>query len=220
MRPSDGWACWAFSNHDVVRHATRWGEPVARTLPAAARRVDHVFLRGSVCLYQGEELGLTEADVAYEDLQDPYGIRSGRTQGPRRLPHADGLVRATRTAVSPDGEPWLPVPVEHRHLAVDAQEPCPGSDAQPLPAMMAFRKAHPALAKGSFTLVDTGEAVLSFHPRTMATKLFCAFNMSEELPVAPPGRVEPLDGAVHRIQRRYDHAAAYEPWEETGTWPV
>ena len=32
-------------------------------------------LRGSVCLYQGEELGLTEADLAFEDLQDPYGIR-------------------------------------------------------------------------------------------------------------------------------------------------
>ena len=32
-------------------------------------------LRGSVCLYQGEELGLTEAYVPFEELQDPYGKR-------------------------------------------------------------------------------------------------------------------------------------------------
>ncbi len=31
--------------------------------------------RGSVCIYEGEELGLTEADIAFEDLQDPYGIQ-------------------------------------------------------------------------------------------------------------------------------------------------
>ena len=69
---SDGWACWAFSNHDVERHATRWH------LDAAQLRVYLALLlslRGSVCLYQGEELGLTEAYVPFEELQDPYGKR-------------------------------------------------------------------------------------------------------------------------------------------------
>ena len=71
-----GWACWAFSNHDVMRHATRWGDQVydrekyLRLLTGIL-----LTLRGSVCLYQGEELGLTEADIAYEDLRDPYGIQ-------------------------------------------------------------------------------------------------------------------------------------------------
>ena len=67
----DGWACWAFSNHDVMRHATRW-----HLTPAAQRAfiTMMIALRGSLCLYQGEELGLQEADVAFEDLQDPYGI--------------------------------------------------------------------------------------------------------------------------------------------------
>ena len=68
---SDGWACWAFSNHDVIRHASRWD-----LTPAAQRMFATLImcLRGSVCIYQGEELGLPEADVAFEDLQDPYGI--------------------------------------------------------------------------------------------------------------------------------------------------
>ncbi len=68
---ADGWACWAFSNHDVMRHATRWN---LSPPPQRAFATLLMCLRGSVCLYQGEELGLPEADVAFEDLQDPYGI--------------------------------------------------------------------------------------------------------------------------------------------------
>ncbi|MFN3847514.1 MAG: alpha-amylase family glycosyl hydrolase, partial [Paracoccaceae bacterium] len=67
----DAWPCWAYSNHDTVRHITRWG------LSDAAARTYTVLLmclRGSLCLYQGEELGLPEAEIAFEELQDPYGI--------------------------------------------------------------------------------------------------------------------------------------------------
>ena len=69
---SDGWACWAFSNHDVERHATRWHMDAAQLRVYLALMLS---LRGSVCLYQGEELGLTEAYVPFEELQDPYGKR-------------------------------------------------------------------------------------------------------------------------------------------------
>ena len=67
----DGWACWAYSNHDVERHASRWH------LDDAGQRLYALMLmclRGSVCLYQGEELGLPQADLTFEDLHDPYGI--------------------------------------------------------------------------------------------------------------------------------------------------
>ncbi|MCL4166060.1 UNVERIFIED_CONTAM: hypothetical protein GTU68_048018, partial [Idotea baltica] len=74
-KAKDSWSCWALSNHDVVRHATRWAENHPNQ-PAFLRLLATLILslRGSVCLYQGEELGLPEADVAFEDLQDPYGI--------------------------------------------------------------------------------------------------------------------------------------------------
>ena len=94
----EGWACWAFSNHDVVRHVSRWGEGITDH-PAHAKFLASLLmtLRGSVCIYQGEELGLSEADLAYEDLQDPYGIQLlARFQGPRWLPHADGLGQGRR----------------------------------------------------------------------------------------------------------------------------
>ena len=69
---ADGWACWAFSNHDVERHATRWNMDAAQLRVYLALMLS---LRGSVCLFQGEELGLTEAYVPFEELQDPYGKR-------------------------------------------------------------------------------------------------------------------------------------------------
>ncbi|MCB1435221.1 MAG: alpha-glucosidase, partial [Alphaproteobacteria bacterium] len=72
----DGWVCWAFSNHDVERHVSRWmqeGDDPEHLARFAVTLLSS--FRGSICLYQGEELGLEEAEIAYEDLTDPYGIR-------------------------------------------------------------------------------------------------------------------------------------------------
>ena len=108
---SDGWACWAFSNHDVERHATRWHMDEVQLRVYLALMLS---LRGSVCLYQGEELGLTEAYVPFEELQDPYGKRfwpkfRGRDGCRTPMPWmADNLY-----AGFSDAKPWLPVPPEH-----------------------------------------------------------------------------------------------------------
>ena len=110
---ADGWACWAFSNHDVERH-------VDALAPRRRGRL-RVFLalllslRGSVCLYQGEELGLTEAYVPYEDLQDPYGKRfwpkfRGRDGCRTPMPW---LATTLHRAASRMRKPWLPVALEH-----------------------------------------------------------------------------------------------------------
>ncbi len=71
----DGWPCWSFSNHDVQRHVTRW-KAHCNDVDALARQAAAMLLsfRGSVCLYQGEELGLEESALAFEELTDPPGI--------------------------------------------------------------------------------------------------------------------------------------------------
>jgi alpha-glucosidase len=139
----EGWACWAFSNHDVVRHATRWGDHVNdrdRYLRLLAGLI--MSLRGSVCLYQGEELGLTEAELAFEDLQDPYGIQfwpdfKGRDGCRTPMVWSEHEQCAGFTS----GEPWLPVPPEHRQLAVDAQDHVQASMLNHYRRLVAFRKA-------------------------------------------------------------------------------
>ena len=90
-----GWPTWAFSNHDVPRHVTRWAkhgigpEPLAKLAGALL-----LSLEGSVCIYQGEELGQTETELELFELTDPQGIRFWPdADRARRLPHADGLGR-------------------------------------------------------------------------------------------------------------------------------
>ena len=132
----DGWICWAFSNHDVVRHVSRWAMPGGDTDAVAKFAIDLlVSLRGSICLYQGEELGLEEADIAFEDLRDPYGIRfwpafKGRDGCRTPMVWESGKPNAGFTT----GKPWLPVPEAHRRRAVDLEQGEPGFGACALSA--------------------------------------------------------------------------------------
>lgn len=175
----DGWICLAFSNHDVVRHVSRWaihGQEAAFTRLAATLIL---CMRGSVCLYQGEELGLPEAELTFEDLQDPYGIRfwpefKGR-DGCRTPMVWQAHVR--NGAFSTAERTWLPVPAEHLIHAVDTQDNVPGSVLEFYRAMLAFRRAHPALAKGAIHLLDAPADVLAFIRDDGAERLLCVFNM-------------------------------------------
>ena len=193
-----GWACWAFSNHDVMRHASRWAahKPDAdRYLRLLAGLI--LSLRGSVCFYQGEELGLTEAEIAFEQLQDPYGIQfwpdfKGRDGCRTPMVWSE---HAPNGGFS-EGMPWLPVPPEHRRLAVDAQDHVMASMLNHYRRIIAFRKVHRPLMKGTLEFVDCGPSVLGFIRRDGNESIFCAFNMSDQeqiIPV-PQGLVVPLEG--------------------------
>ena len=175
---ADGWACWAFSNHDVERHVSRWhlDPQQARTFLALL-----LTLRGSVCLYQGEELGLTEAYVPYEDLQDPYGKRfwpKFRGRDGCRTPMvwmSDNL-----NGGFSDVRPWLPVAPEHLRISVAAQEADPDSMLAFYRRMLAWRKSRPALAKGGFEIVATSESLVCFIRRLGGAAVLCAFNLGTD----------------------------------------
>ena len=107
-------------------------------------------LRGSVCIYQGEELGLPEAEIAYEELQDPYGIEfwpefKGR-DGCRTPMVWD---RGNSYGGFSEARPWLPVKPEHQALAVSAQEDDPEALIHHYRRAIALRRAHAALSRGS-----------------------------------------------------------------------
>ncbi|MCB8837616.1 alpha-glucosidase family protein [Aurantimonas sp. VKM B-3413] len=176
---ADGWACWAFSNHDVPRHASRWSGGSAETeriLRLAAGIL--LTIRGSVCLYQGEELGLTEADIAYEDIVDPYGINF--------WPEVKGRDGARTPMVweadAPNGgfskaRPWLAVPPEHLSRAVDRMEADPASLLHFYRALLAFRRANPPLVRGAMRFIEAPAEVLAFVRKAGNEALVCAFNL-------------------------------------------
>nr|WP_246018374.1 alpha-glucosidase family protein [Pelagibacterium montanilacus] len=178
-----GWVCLAFSNHDVVRHVSRWAPHGFEDLVTRQAALLLMTMRGSVCLYQGEELGLTEAELAFEDLVDPYGIEfwpEFKGRDGCRTPmvwqahgHNGGFSAANRT--------WLPVPAQHLHAAVDQQEHVANSFLSFYRSVLAFRRQHPALVKGDLTLIEnTPEPVLAFTRTLGEETLVCVYNMSAE----------------------------------------
>ncbi len=185
---SDSWACWAFSNHDVPRHTSRWNlSKESHQLYAALL----MSVRGTACLYQGEELGLTEAYVPFEDLQDPYGKRfwpkfKGRDGCRTPMPWSHDRTNGGFS----DGKPWLPVAMEHVQVAAETQDSDDGSTLNFYRNMIAFRKNHPALLKGEIELVTVEDDFLSFERTHGNVRMFCAFNMSDEPePLALPDGV-------------------------------
>ncbi|MEM9678242.1 MAG: alpha-glucosidase [Pseudomonadota bacterium] len=176
-----GWSCWAFSNHDVVRHASRWADQVVDRdgfLKMTATLI--LSLRGSVCLYQGEELGLTEGLLSYEDLQDPYGKQFWPTFKGRdgcRTPMvwaSNGLNSGFSV-----GSPWLPVPPEHIHLAADLQTGDPESLLNHYRQALAFRAKYSELSKGTLTFGAAHSEIVSFTRAHGDRALFVAINMSD-----------------------------------------
>ena len=176
----EGTPAWAFSNHDVPRHAGRWAAHGAQGDPDALARLCCALvlsLQGAVCLYQGEELGLSNAELSHDELVDPEGLafwpenpgRDGcRTPMPWEAsePHA-GFSTAART--------WLPVRPEHAARAVDLQARDAGSVLSFYRRMLALRRGSCDLRLGATRFLDAPEPVLAFL-RGEAT--LCAFNLS------------------------------------------
>ena len=113
---------WTLSNHDVVRHVTRFGGGSTGRARARAALLLLLGLPGQVFLYQGEELGLEEVDVPPDARQDPIYIHSRGAQKGRDgcrvpLPWRKGQPNSGFSAAPP----WLPMPVGWDGFAVDSQ---------------------------------------------------------------------------------------------------
>lgn len=177
----DGWPCWAFGNHDVVRVMSRWNAKDQAPEKAAMLNELLFSLRGSVCSYQGEELGLPEADIQQHELQDPYGIafwprfkgRDGcRTPMPWQDTHSNAGFSNAKT--------WLPIPQSHLSLAVSTQEHEKASVLNRYRAFLAWRKHQPELLWGSITFIDSPEDTLVFVREHQGKRILAAFNLSTQ----------------------------------------
>jgi len=159
---------------------TRWGGPHADPALGTHFTALACSLRGAVCIWQGEELGLAEAEIPFEQLRDPYGIafwptfkgRDGcRTPMPWTSETNGGFSRAT---------PWLPVPAVHLAQSVEAQERAPDSPLQAFRRLLAWRRTQPALLWGQMKFLYHDEALLVFERRLPEQALLAAFNLSND----------------------------------------
>jgi len=137
-------------------------------------------LKGTPCLYQGDELALPEADVPYELLQDPYGITfwpefKGRDGCRTPMPWTNEAPNAGFTA----GTPWLPVAAPHLAAAASVQESDPASSLHAARRIIHWRRSLPQLTRGGISFFDAPEPVLALR-RTLdgEATVLAAFNLS------------------------------------------
>ena len=174
---------WVLSNHDVVRHATRYGLPAGTDYDewlmtdgmqpavdeaqglrrARAATLLMLALPGSSYLYQGEELGLHEvADIPREALQDPIWLRTANAKKGRdgcRVPLPwDG---AGHSYGFGEVHAHLPQPRSFSRTAVTAQQGSPDSTLEVY--REALRLRHQLQTTEELSWVETGrDDVLHF----------------------------------------------------------
>lgn len=181
---ADIWRCLAFSNHDVTRTATRLQQVGSSDYEIAALSMALLLsLKGTPCIYQGEELGLQEAEIPFEKLVDPYGKKfypeyKGRDGCRTPMPWTSsrrncGFTDDTTT-------PWLPIPDMHRERAVDAQISSSQSMLTITRELLHMRQNHAALHQDGLKMLPGTETRLEFIRGTEACKIYCAFNLSSE----------------------------------------
>ena len=177
---SESWPSWAFENHDAPRAVSRWTTDADRDAFARVKMLLLVALRGNIFLYYGEELGLPQVDVAYEDLQDPEAIANW----PQTLSRDGARTPMPWRADAPDmgfgaARPWLPAGPAHRSMAVDRQAADPASLLAWTRRALAVRRDHPALLTGDLRFIDTNHDILAFERVSGDELLLCVFNLTD-----------------------------------------
>ncbi len=208
IRKGHGWGCWSLSNHDCVRVVTRWGKGVNDPRFPKLLLAMLGSLRGSFCIYQGEELGLPEGEVPFDRLIDPYGIAfwpdyKGRDGCRTPMPWTSDSPRGGFSTV----EPWLPMSPGHLGRAVSVQSADPDSVLAFYQRFLAWRKgsaASEALCRGAIHFYKTPEPLLALRRESGSERVLAVFNLSpESVRYTLPAPVLCLDG----------HGLAACPWE-------
>ena len=196
--PGEGWPSWAFSNHDAPRAVTRWTLDGDMGRAARLNMLLLLSLRGNPIIYQGEELGLPQGHVPFEDLQDPEAIANwphtlGRDGARTPMPWA---ANAPQAGFSSANRTWLRLDPAHTGFAVDAQVADPSSTLAYTRALLAARRANPALMLGTSEVLDSAPDIVAFVRRHEGAAVLCVFNLGETaaqfvLP-AGMGRLSPI----------------------------
>ncbi len=176
----DGHSCWSFSNHDVPRHVTRWLKHAEDADTLARQSIAMLAsFPGTICLYQGEELGQTETELVYSELTDPPALRFWPEVKGRDGCRTPMVWDADQpNAGFSDGTPWLPVKAPQSARAVRAQQSANDSVLGAYRDTLAFRKSQPALRWGETEFLDLPEPFLGLRRTRDGESLTCIYNLS------------------------------------------
>lgn len=194
-----GWPSWAFSNHDVVRAASRWYH-LYEYEPAFSRLLIALLacLPGTLFLYQGEELGLPEAEIPYDRLQDPWAKETWPEWQGRdgcRTPMVWDNTQS-RAGFS-TAQLWLPIPASHDSLSVRQQEHDKLSALNFTKCILSWRKEHRHILRGTFEFIDTNNSkIIHIIRKNNNNETNCIFNLSDEEVVYSQKTLQPFSAHI------------------------
>ncbi|WP_444662583.1 glycoside hydrolase family 13 protein [Cellulomonas sp. CW35] len=229
-----GWNSLYWDNHDQPRIVSRWGDDGAWRRESATMLATLLHLhRGTPYIYQGEELGMTNAHLTsfdgYRDIETLNHLAEAR-----RYRTDDELLAAfaamsrdnARTPVQWDatlhagfttGTPWIDVNPNHVTVNAAAERADPRSVFHHYRRLVELRHTEPAVALGDFTmLLADDEAVYAFTRRLDDVELLVLGNVSGDEQLA---LVDPAWTDAQVLLGNYDDARVVEtpvrlrPWE-------
>ena len=187
MRQVENKPTWVLSNHDVVRHVTRFGGGDLGRRRARAALLMMMALPGAKFIYQGEELGLEQVEIPDALKQDPVFFR---TNG--KKPGRDGCrVPLPWDEAAPafgftSGAPWLPMPQEWGPLSVAAQKNDLKSMLNFYKEALLASKANSESVRGGFEWLEGPEQCVIFK-RSGSHSLICVCNLGSQAITLPLG---------------------------------
>ena len=183
MRAVDAWPTWVLNNHDYPRSATRYGGGDVGLARSRAATLATLALPGAAYLYQGEELGLNEVDVAPEHRQDPAWFRTGNPgRDGCRVPLPWGGAVPPYDFGPGSDQPWIPQPDDWAALTVERQDADPDSTLAFYRRALEVRRGFAHTAGRDVELMDLGDDVVAFRRGPIASVTNCGAS-----PVPLPG---------------------------------
>ena len=178
--PTGAWPNWVLGNHDNARIATRVGTHQAKL---AAMLL--LSLPGTITLYYGEEIGMTNVSIPPELVQDPAeknepGIGLGRDPERTPMPWDSSPLAGFTT-----GRPWLPLGEDHASLNVANLDQDTESILHLYGTLIALRRSHPVLVTGELRSIAAANTVLSYERLGEGGRLLILLNLGD-VPVSVP----------------------------------
>lgn len=219
----DGWASLFFCNHDQPRSLSRWGDDSteeARVNSAKALGLLMHMHRGTPYIYQGEELGMTNAHFTsldqYRDLESinmyRQRVEEAKIQTPESMMHAlavrsrdnartpmqwDGSRYAGFMSADAEGEPWISVNPNHAQINAASEFDDPDSVFGFYKQLIALRHSNPLISAGSWQLIDAdNEQVYAFVRELEGRRALVMVNISKQHAVIPSQSKELLVNAT------------------------
>ena len=189
--PEEGWPNWILSNHDKPRITSRVGFHQAKV---AAMLL--LTLRGTPTIYYGDEIGMRDVPIPFEEVQDPQGLNmpdKNLSRDPARTPMQwDSSENAGFTTA----KPWLRVDKAYQRQNVEVQRDDPFSVLSFYKRLIDLRQREKSLILGDYIPVHADRQMMAFARQAEGQpKFLMVFNLSHRPCYFKPTKI-PIKGTI------------------------